>query len=272
MDVVASLENAREKLLRIDSTNRSNGTNTAFTVSFSNDSTLQNISKMFIQSVCFPHVIYNIRTGINDTLIGTTDGVSFDEIVIAEGWYDIDQLITVLEAEIEANKSGTATITLDDNTCKLNFLYTGDNYQLLAKGKEASAGYGGSAVSNLSPNIGIINNTALSASYDADCPPDLRGVKQVFLHSRTIYAGRAVGHHVDTNESLNLSSVLAIPVDASFKQYQHFRPTTETEGSTIFPREKNFSQLEFRLRDEDGNLLDICDNYKILINILAYYD
>jgi len=95
-----------------------------FTVDLSLDNGFQG-SSLQLKEVWLPNTIYNIRTGINDLFVFSSQSSGSSTVTITAGAYTVATLIVALQALVNAVQANTLTISQNTTTGKL--LFTANN-------------------------------------------------------------------------------------------------------------------------------------------------
>jgi hypothetical protein len=104
---------------QIKSSDRNVGTSSDFTV-YLNDQykKIVDLTEVKLVAALIPNTLYNIRTGVNDTITWYHAGVSNYSATITPGTYTIDSLITALTSAMVAADSNNWTITYSTTSLK----------------------------------------------------------------------------------------------------------------------------------------------------------
>ena len=272
----------QDRYIRISSEDKFQGTNSRFRVAL--NSTGQQIDKISSYSLKFascPNVFDNITTLNNNFQVGfggpaTETDLNID---VPPGYYTLDALIIALNViiadQIAANgdaytfvlsKVGIAPyqkVQFDVNglsagSCQL---FSSDNSIYPSLGVETTP-------NAIPPNVPvtIVNGVPFIAQYI----PNLVGVTEVYIHSRTLNQGGL------TEAQGNFSVVGVIPLgDTPYGAVaQIFEPDHKAATVRFEPFEsaKSFRNIDVVLRDRVGNVLDLPPNFTFTMMLKAKYD
>lgn len=114
--------------LFIDSSQRSNGTNTNFNITLPHPIVLNDLSHYFqvkVENVCIPFSFKVVNSSNNTMSVSSTGAIATTFIMtLPEGNYNINNLISTVKALLNANFSNTCNITYDSSTSKATFSTT----------------------------------------------------------------------------------------------------------------------------------------------------
>lgn len=253
----------RNKILRIESSDKddSASSNSNFRVSLSSIVDLKNVKKIELSTVIFPNIFYNVRTGYDDVILLTENGQAQMTITVPEGWYSITQLMAKLKVLIDAQLvAGSVAVTQDENSKLITFTFTGttasvDNLD---------------ALSTLSPNLGFITNGATGASYTGTVMPNLGGLNDIYIMSSAL--GRSNLMESTTNKlGKNRDCVGIIPITAPFGGSNVWESQNDLNTITYYGEERSLSEIDIRLENADGDLIDL-QNFEIKLIFKIHYD
>lgn len=247
----------RHKFVRINNKNRIRGTPSNFTVDMSNDIDLHLCSAMWLQTVTLPHVFYNIDTH-NNVLIFEYNGLK--TVTVTPGFYTATQLMSALKIEIDLLIApDTVTITLDNLTSKITFLFTNPVAQMFS--------VTGNPGSTMSPYLGITQDSVANiATFTAQSIPDLSGPQIVYLHSKEINLSNTM-----LSINRNVSAFASIPITVPYLSNIVY----ESYGSEIdlinLQGQKDITNIGIKLRSSDGRILELGDNHEMIIVLKVFY-
>lgn len=212
-------------------------------------------------SICFPHLFYNIRTGINDTIMVKTalDG-DFVPLVFPEGYYNVDawwaQLVSLMSAR-------TNPIVITPATPALTPL---SNLIVITGDVAFQIDWTNSTLSNLigwTPNSGV---TPLLTVHTAPFPPhfnlpDVVQVSSTLSQSNSISTSEAVTSILDTISLAN----------TSFGSYVSKYYDTDISG-IVFPEPRLLNEFSITLNDGMGNKLEIPENHEFHMTLKFWFD
>ena len=243
------------KRLIINSKNRDttlSKSGTDFVISFQESISLQNVSKISVESISMSNLVYNVNETNNE--VRWTEGGGAIHIVQMEvGQYVLVDYMTALEALF--NSIGSNTFNVTQNPVNKKLIIDNPNTAFVVQSNGSMNRVIGLSSENNSPSVGV--NNILNAPFTLD----LGGADMLFLHSRKISEYNSIN-------SNGPSSVLT---------YISFSETSFGGFCTREPNDENFESIEytvpvnlggnidFKVRDISGNIIDLQNSHVILI-------
>ncbi len=257
---------SREKICVISSDDKdiSSISNSNFFVNLKEKYATQSVDRIAVMETIVPNAFYNISDGSttkgngpeNNTLILSATGMGTLNFVLPAGQYNILQLIASLQTLINAQLTPlgrTVTITRDEITNLLTFSFLG-GVSILFKKESTMAHVLGFATD--------LNGTLVTMTE----PPDLSGINSVYIHSEALSDGSGIDASKGIINLVDCVSLHNVPYGTfSYKQ------TTDASFSTIaYTIPRNLNRIDIRLRDREGNLLNI-GTKRLTLVIKVYY-
>lgn len=232
------------------------------------------INKKFVRvlSVTIPYSFYNIRTGVNDTVmiierIGPADVNQVEELItIPQGNYTINDVVSILNTSVSGGISGgsnTYSVSFNQNTGKILLTRaSGTNAFSWERSDSIPAdvraneilgiGYGGFTNSDGTPYTG-----SGWPSYSSVTTPNIVNLKQItrlYLKSDGLCNPSVYNYQVKSlskkEEIIAIIRVNASPFSTIDEGY--------TLGAQIVLRcRPNLSNIYFKLTDVDDNIVDL---------------
>ena len=247
------------KLLVINSKDKDVGSvsNSNFEIQAQEKYLLQGISRIVIVEATVPNLFTNINED-NNILDFKEVGGPLLQAFLPIGQYNVTQLISALETEIESlvTVGNVPTITLDPITNKLiiNMSATG----LIIFGNSTIA-----EVIGLIPGQDLLN-VALQTLLPRVV--NLSGLPVVYLHSKALSSS----YGIDAGKGLT-NLVVAIPLnEASYGSYATLLPKDLAVSEIVYDSTRNITNIDIRLRDSQGKILDI-ENMHITLVVKLYF-
>ena len=242
------------KLLVINSKDKEVGSNSNsdFTIQAQETYLLQGISRIVIVECTVPNLYTNINEDNNILNFKESGGPDL-QAFIPVGQYNITQLITALESEIESlvTVGNVPTITLNPISNKLQIDMALTGIELLGTSTI-------SEVIGMVPGENLVNN-ALQTLLPRIV--NLSGVPIVYVHSRVLSSS----YGIDAGKGLN-NLVVAVPLnEAPFGSYATLLPKDLAVSEIVYDSPRNITSLDIRLRDSQGKILDIGNLHMTLI-------
>tara|TARA_R110000751_G_scaffold46600_1_gene104726 strand:- start:729 stop:1592 length:864 start_codon:yes stop_codon:yes gene_type:complete len=186
-----------------------------------------------------PNTVYNINSGVNNTISFTTASGS-STITIDAGNYDdeglVDTLNTALSVSgIVSTLGGTIVSSMSDTSYKYSF--------------SADVAFSITATTTMLKELGLSNQlpTVSATSYDATDIGDLGGLANIYL--RTNFG---VSNLDSRGESDGL--IAKVNVDVPFGDYIYYEPPTTIEHLLT---DRQIREISIKLEDVDENELVI---------------
>jgi len=261
---------SREKLVVISSDDKDSDSvsNSNFKVTLRERYATQSIDRIVVKEVICPNAFYNISDGdtvkgngpANNILIYSSIGTGELKTSIPAGQYNILQLIATLQAEMNSllsSYTASVTITRDDITNLLSFTFTGAFvFTLLSISPMAP-------VLGFNSNITYIPTTQIIRMPE---PPDLSGINSVYIHSEALSDGSGI----DASKGI-INLVESVSMATTAYGTFAYKQNMDTEFSTInYTMPRNLNVIDIRLRDREGNLLNI-GTKRLTMMVKMYY-
>ena len=210
---------------------------------------LSNIKAMALKSLTFVNNAPNVSS-LNNVFTYEIDDVEFTETIDVEGYYTTDEVINLLVAKIQAqldisSPGDVISITHDSITNKISILNTGT----------ATMKYIGSSGS-LNESLGNKVDSAVipaGTTYIFTGDPDFLGLKSVTVSIRSKTPKTIL--NASSNKALHTNSLGMVPVTVPYLALQTFTQPDIKASSVVFDYEEDLTQLQFKLRDQNGNIL-----------------
>ena len=262
---------SREKYVVISSDDKDAGSisNSNFRVTLKERYATQSIDRIIIKEVLVPNAFYNISDGDvvkgngpsnNILLIESSETKTQISVSIPSGQYNILQLIATLQSAINtqiATLTASVVITRDDITNLLSFTFT-------TTGVFTFLG-----ISPMAPVLGFISNvsyTPTTLTITMPDPPDLSGINSVYIHSEALSDGSGI----DASKGI-INLVESVSMATTAYGTFAFKQNSDTELCTInYTMPRNLNVIDIRLRDREGNLLNI-GTKRLTLMVKMYY-
>jgi hypothetical protein len=248
-----------EKLVTISSDDKDpdSVSNSNFQVTLRESYYTQNIIRILIKECTVPNCFYNLSDGTNNgkqnNLLTYNDSKNAQSFSVTPAQYNVDQFITALIAGFLSN-GDVVVITQDELTQKLIFNFTQSTTLFVS--------------SPMAPVLGITEDLICLAGVptSAQFPPDLSGVNAVNIHSAVL--GESNG--IDGNSGLiNLLERVSLH-DIPFGSFGYKQNNDNDLAMVTYAQPKNLQRIDIRLRDTQGNILNI-GTKKMSIILKVYF-
>ena len=246
---------SKHKLLHISSKDKTEGTNSNFSLNLSNHYWLQAVKSIVVKHITLENVFYNINS-TNDSFtynIASTPST----VSITQGNYTITELGTALDAAMVAAGVVGFTTTLNSITEKLTFASTTAIEYVYDTNEMADT-------------LGItVDGGADVSSYSSAGFPKLEGVRNLLI------ASSALGENNYLASDQKISDVIAVmPITGSFGDVINYISThneIDNYETTSKKSGKNVSQVDIRVIDADTNTVVDLANHTIDLVLKVYY-
>jgi len=262
---------SREKYVVISSDDKDPGSvsNSNFKVTLKERYATQSIDRIIIRECIVPNAFYNISDGdpikgngpINNILlIESSETKTQISVSVPAGQYNILQLIATLQSAINtqiAPLTASVVITRDDITNLLLFTFTTTGiFTFLSISPMAQ-------VLGFSSDISYIPTTLSIRMPD---PPDLSGINSVYIHSEALSDGSGI----DASKGI-INLVESVSMATTAYGTFSYKQNSDTELCTInYTMPRNLNVIDIRLRDREGNLLNI-GTKRLTLMVKMYY-
>ena len=280
---LSSTKDYDTSLIYINSADKtpSSVSSTDFQISFGSVGyALAHVKKLTFSSFSTNHLFYNVAT-YNNTLglyyvQVAPPGPSVPAyIVVPPNWYTATSLAAMIQATGRANIPALVSMTCTFDTTTYKFTLTsGDaNYNLIIAPVVLNGGFDGRLQGALAWNIGFTSlPTAEATSLTAPSLPSLN-IPNIYLYSSKLAATKS--YRSNNQQSSNQTSLL-----------QSFPLNTTTYGATvnwlnvggsnqrgdnIFSIDYQLDQIDFKLCDQYGNVLQSQPNNNVYIEFIVHY-
>ena len=208
---------------------------------YSNEEAIQ----IGIEHISIPHSFYLIETGVNDSFsLKSAGDLTYSEIVISAGNYDVYTLISEIEEKIGASASlGNATdysVTYIKSTNLLQFYNSVVEFELVMNND--------GAIEILGFPVGSYNSA--SQIILSQKPINLVGTDAIYIttdmpSSNTYSSKTGKMSHVIARVPINVPSNYLI-------EYEN-----QTKFKSLLPNGMSLSSLRLRLTDKSGNIINL---------------
>lgn len=253
---------SKEKILVVNSRDRSSGSNSDFSLDFRADSSTQQVLKVLVKDVFVPNQFYNINNS-NNTIEIKQNAEPNATATITEGQYNINQLIIALQDAINAVliDGCVVVITKNDISFRLTFTFSGS---LTPANDDVSLILNGSSISNV---IGLGTDTPQDTVLIMDNTFNLNPRQYVQVHSPQI----GYLHGLDGSSLISLVETVSL-TDTAFGGVAYKQNNDDELCEILYESPRNLSNIKVVLRDENGTRLVLPDNHEFSMTLKIYYD
>lgn len=236
-----------EKLVHVNSSYKTQGTNTNFFISFNNALHLQNAMYVRIKSITVPNMFANVY-GTSTTLLYEELG-SVKSIIVPEGNYSATSLADEITAVASASIPPLSlSVTFVDG--RFNFTNGGTNFTLLGV-TESKILLG--VHRTLNEIIGSSQNSeSPQLSYITPYPPALYGPTKIFIVSDRLGLGYSVHSNGSIHSKIASISLAGVP----YGNIAHHEISERANNQVYFRDSRQTNTLDIELNDEyDQNVI-----------------
>lgn len=242
-------------------------------------SNIDNFRAIALKSISFRNIFYNVESSDlkrkNNIFYFSLAGAP-QQVVIPEGFYSINQLLTLLNTDISAILAGSGIIplpTLDD----LSYDSITGKVSITINGQGSATPFvleGGTETQSVNNLLGQTTDYSLdtltpTAYVFADLV-SLGGIDRVHLVSSTL--GQAVGITSTTNNTSNGKNISLIRVLTNNVEFgglvEYISPDLDAER-LLYNNAINISSLNLSLQDVNGNILDL-KNSEMIVEFVGW--
>ena len=218
-----------------------------------------NIKQAVLKTVIMPNSMYNITSRNNQfTYFDTVN----HGIIIPVGQYSISLLVSTLQTAIQSTDP-LATVVQDPVTNKLVFtftvptkIYVGVSYSTLPE----FIGF------NIPNFIGLYPVGSTTTIYAPNLP-NLSGVREVFICSRTL----AQGVNSLLQNGVNLPMILVMPNVVPFGAINAYQSNDNMLDIKTYKNLQNIQFIDIQLRNLDNEIIDLNgENWSM--TLILYYE
>ena len=201
-----------------DSKNRDEGTIGKYSITFNDGYPyfLDKLKRMTFENFNLRVVWYNVKTGFNDWIDATLDGVNQISCQIPQGNYTASTLKTQLQTSLTTLFGSPVTVIIDDKTFSFHISCAVNFSLLFTSGTHANK--------SIWYQIGYFNDTTFGKSCDSEYPYDLSPPRWLAVKSNKLSSLMKMRNIKDEKYS---TTILQIPCDRVFTETLIYRPTTE---------------------------------------------
>ena len=255
---------SKEKIIIVNSKDKSEGNNTDFVVNF-NDSSVQQVSKVLVKDVFIPNLFYNVNER-NNVLFFKQNAEAIKSIILPLGQYNVDTLASDLKAQLESQLVfGTVVdITRSNITYKYTFTFSG----AVSPANNQVIFY--QDTSTVRDVIGLLQTTSPASNIIVmDTVFNLKGVEIVQVHSPEI--GEMHGLDAGATGYISLLETVSLAT-TPFGSVAHRQNNDDELAMILYEQPKNLSIVKIVLRDEQGVKLTLPDNAHVSVMLKIFFD
>ena len=254
----------RSKLMRFVSTDKQISTqnNSNFTVNLrSLGGPVDNVKGFIVKYISLPNVFDNVPSGKNILRIeDNNDPGNVKDVVITPGQYNINDLLVELKTQIDAVLSvGSVAVALvSDSNSRLQFTFTAVTARFFLASSTMFKQAGLNADSGAFAAVQTFNNIV-----------NLIGQTDIYVHSRAMCSGRLI----EKDGVFSVVDVVQVDKPYGAMCYANINDD-EIHKVRYFPYESAYSlkNIDLKLRDSEGELLEIPDNFNMTVMMKIYHN
>lgn len=237
-------------ILKINSKDRTSGTNTNFTW----HTTSLHPTSITLKEVIIPNLFNNIRSGENSTFKYRTGGQDYT-IGITDGQYPTGDLLNVLTAGFAVNLHDV-TLTQDPYSRKITFknnmaepltIYNNDNQD---------------TPSTLPSQLGYDTDIPIGASSSVEFNNPVNIISYMTLN--VLSNKLSNGYNVIAANEQRYPIICTLPIsDAPFNSVLHYEPQEQHQVHQT--HSFNVQEIDIRITDEEFNIVKLPSNVDVII-------
>ena len=212
-----------------------------------------------LENIQIPRSFYMINSSNNVFRVLEDDGAAGDDVIsitIDPGNYDITELITELESQLDANtaNANAYTLTYDDITNKMSLLFTGATsaditVDSISNGSTLNSllGWGKADTDFIT---GGDNATVILATVDTEAP---NSVNLIPINNVIIETSITSKNYLSPTAIKHIGA--KVPIQTDRNTFEYFE--NHDGHRALINSKAPISNIQFFIKDEDDNLLDL---------------
>jgi hypothetical protein len=240
------LDPLNSKLLYITSAHRGVGqSNTDFAINFGNADRIQRVKHIALKSITVANLFGNI-TQYNNLVFFKIDSNTIVTASVPPRQYTASQLSSALVGAV-----GPLTALSFSADSRFQFTCSAP-IQILASSPMAKL-------------LGIVKDTAFDTSFTADHQPNMSGVSKVFVHASFAENNmiRSDGRSSSVFEVCDMEGI-------AYGQVSHLESNSLALTHIAYDSPVNFHNVRISLRDEEGRVLELPQNFDFSMVLRIY--
>lgn len=237
-----------------------------FTVRFRQASNLQKVHSIVVKQIAMCNTFENIGSH-NNYFAYSIDGVVFQHTVPA-GQYTLNQLKDLLTGLFNTDFGGSvATLSFDYYKSQMIFSFPSTNVvKFLYKYNSQDSyrfweliGFNDIQQFDIPNNVVSESKTGLILATSI---PDLISTHTAYISSKILSNSGYDG------DSAQINVIGAVPIRSAFGAYSYYDSSSESLDRIIFPSPRNLQEIDIRVRDSTGRILDTQNiNWSMLLKV-----
>lgn len=277
---IEKIKSSKSRYIRISSQDKAIGTNNRFKVDLaSNGGVIDNVKGYIVHSAEVPNVFNNITTNNNNYQVGFGGPATETDLNlnVPEGFYLIDDLISIMNAQIAAQ----IAINGDAYTFVLSKygVFPNEKIQIDVNGLSAGSCNLFSSDNTIYPTLGIFTtpnaippNVPVFISngipYQSPNLPNLIGETACYIHSRIL----APNNLSEANGTFSVVDKINLDKPFGSMCYTNYNDDTTHENNYYpFESRKTLRTIDINLRNAEGDLLVLPPNFYFSMMIKIFY-
>ena len=217
------------------------------------------VSDIAVKSVSMVNAEYNIKAGHNTLIVN--NGTTNFNLVVPEGQYDINQLITAITSALTTQYGGTNTIILQSTTKKLFFTSTATPLRFVTDIKTSPLGF----ILGLGDDPFGYYPEFVQTSFVAPFLTNLQGSNNYHISSATL--GQGQGSLLKNNEKKPI--ILSVLNNVDFGDVLSYEVNEIKLNQRHFNRPTNIQDIDIKILDDDNEVVDLHGtNVEIVLQII----
>lgn len=266
------IKNSKSRFIRIASQDKVVGNNNQFTVDLaSNGGVIDNVKGYIVHSAQVPNVFNNVSSYNNTLQLYGASATYTTVATIPVGNYTLDDLIAqlniILPPLVSASPAPSVVTVSKVGTYpneKIDFKFSGDDWYI--QNESTMLAQIGLSVDDATNSFGFVCFDGINTVMPNI--PNLIGETACYIHSRTL----ATNNLTEANGTFSVVDKINLDKQFGAMCYTNFNDDT-THQNMYYPFEskKTLRTIDINLRNENGNLLVLPNNFYFSLMIKIFY-
>lgn len=264
--------NSKSRYIRIGSQDKATGTNNKFSVDLaSNGGVIDNVKGYIVHSAQVPNVFNNVSSYNNTLQLYGASATYTTVATIPEGNYTLDDLIAQLNITLPplvAASPAPSVVTVSKVGTypneKIDFKFSGDDWYI--QNESTMLAQIGLSIDDATNSFGKVCFDGINTVMPNI--PNLIGETACYIHSRVL----ASNNLTEGNGTFSVVDKINLDQQYGAMCYSNYNNDV-THQNNYFPflTKKTLRTIDINLRNENGNLLELPNNFYFSIMIKIFY-
>ena len=264
--------NSKSRYIRIGSQDKATGTNNKFSVDLaSNGGVIDNVKGYIVHSAQVPNVFNNVSSYNNTLQLYGASATYTTVATIPEGNYTLDDLIAQLNITLPplvAASPAPSVVTVSKVGTypneKIDFKFSGDDWYI--QNESIMLAQIGLSIDDATNQFGFVCFDGINTVMPNI--PNLIGETACYIHSRVL----ASNNLTEGNGTFSVVDKINLDQQYGAMCYSNYNNDV-THQNNYFPflTKKTLRTIDINLRNENGNLLELPNNFYFSMMIKIFY-